>query len=99
MGEKLFIQHYTDDFQSMRSFNGLVSPSFDQRKKTETNYLHSYLSKQCNWCPCPLPACRQAKFSDLDFLTGNVLFYDKMLFLESSSILTALSQKLCMGGP
>ena len=42
----------------------------------DINYLHSYLSKQCNWCPCALAANRQAKlkyyFNYLDFLTGNV---------------------------
>ena len=73
-------------------FNVFVPPSFDQRKTAETNYLHSYLSKQCNWYLCALSACRQAKlkyyFNYLDFLTGNVLFYDKILFSESSSLYT-----------
>ena len=76
----------------------LVPLSFDQRKKAETNYLHTSAIDQlrhCNWFLCAHSACRQANGNliliILTFFASNVLFmtkfYSQNLPLYTDSLL------------
>ena len=70
-------------------FNVLVPPSFDKRKKAETNRLHCKASIAIGLPMHTQPAGRQNRNIISIILTFSPVtysFYDKILLLESSSL-------------
>ena len=102
MGEKLVIQHCTNDFQSIRLFNGLLPPSFDQRKKAETKYLHTLASNAIGVPVHLQPACMpnwNIISIILTFLPVMHFFKTKFYFRSLPLYTHCLFPKTVGGGP